>query len=157
MKIRESVTIHATAETVWFFLDDPDMVKQWNPKVKDWQPVSQGNHGQGYAFRILYGMSNKHTWFDAVFSEYSPFTRLVWSLTDPKKPQLAPTTLTYTLEAKGDNVRLTQVIEFDDKVIPWPLRWLVLFILKFGKPMNETRDGKAETYLETLKRFAEGV
>lgn len=147
MRLTESVTIQAPAETVWFFLDDPDLVKAWNPKVIAWEPLGNTPRGPGFTFRIQYGMRGRQSWWEGRFSEYRPHTRLVWDLHDPAKPDHR-TQLSYELEPRGNAVRLTQHIDFPDAMIPLPFRWLVKLIFKTGKP-------RGERYLATLKRLAE--
>ncbi len=150
MKVRESIQIDAPPETVWFFLDDPELVQKWSPKLVDWEPVSEGEKRQGYTFRIRNQMGSRLIWSQAVFSEYQPYTHLVWTMSFPDHPKRHPATLTFTLVPNGNGTHLTQELDLNKKNIPLFWRPIVRFIMAFGKPQGEPM-------LSRLKRLAEGI
>ncbi|MEM9227467.1 MAG: SRPBCC family protein [Verrucomicrobiota bacterium] len=146
--IRDSITLDCSAEVLWYLLEDPGLMQEWNPKVKDWEALSTGKMGPGYEFKLLYGMRSKLTWCNVKVAQYRPHRQLVWEVQPPEAKNIEATRLSFDLEVTAlHQTRLTQTVEMPDALIPLPWRWLAKFILRFGK-----RQGKGQ-----LERLSELV
>ncbi len=66
MTIRDSILINRTPDKVWAFVENPELMKQWNPKVQ-WVTAGAQNRGQGFVYAITYLMSGKAQEFRAEF------------------------------------------------------------------------------------------
>ncbi|QYY34548.1 SRPBCC family protein [Ruficoccus sp. ZRK36] len=150
MKLRESITIRARPEAIWVFLEDPDLMREWNPKLLDCEHIEGPKAGQGATYRACYRMGSKEMWCIQRLSDYDPPTSLGWHITDPENDRLDGTRLRFTLKRTRQGIRVKQEIEFPDALIPTPVRWLIRLIMAVGKPQGEL-------FLAKLKRTVEEV
>jgi len=52
MILRDSVRINAPPERVWQYVEDPERMKLWNPKLKAVVSVSWGQRCKGFRYRF---------------------------------------------------------------------------------------------------------
>ncbi len=71
MTIRDSILINRTPDKVWAFVENPELMKQWNPKVQ-WVTAGAQNRGQGFVYAITYVMSGKAQEFRAEYVTCEP-------------------------------------------------------------------------------------
>jgi uncharacterized protein YndB with AHSA1/START domain len=148
MIIRDSVQINRAPDKVWKFIENPELMKQWNPKVQ-WVTAGDQQRGQGFVYGITYVMSGKAQEFRGEYVAYDPPRSLVIRLTSTAMPQDSFVEERYTLTANGDSTLLEQRIEIRNSGINIFWRLLAAFIMRFGKPVGKR-------YLETLKELVEG-
>lgn len=147
MTIRDSIQIDRSADTVWKFVESPELMKQWNPKVQ-WVTAGDQKRGPGFTYGITYVMSSKAQEFRGEYVTYDPPHSLVIRLTSTEMPQDSFVEERYTLTDKGSSTLLEQRIEVNNSGINIFWRFLIAFITRFGKPVGKR-------YLETLKELVE--
>ena len=147
MTILESVRINCPPDRVWRFVEDPGLMKQWNPKVQ-WVTGGGEKRGQGFVYGITYVMSGKAQEFRGEYVTYEPPRLLVIRLTNEMMPQGVFAEERYTLTDNGSSTLLEQRIEFPNSGVNIFWRLLIAFITRFGKPVGKR-------YLETLKELVE--
>ena len=147
MNIHDSIQINRSPEKVWAFVENPELMKQWNPKVQ-WVTAGDQKRGPGFVYGITYVMSGKAQEFRGEYVTYEPLRSLVIRLTSPTLPQTSFVEERYTLTDKGNSTLLEQRIEINNSGINIFWRLLVAFIMWFGKPVGKR-------YLETLKELVE--
>ena len=146
MKLVDSIFINLPAKTVWSFLQNPENMPLWNPKVKRVSPASFAQPGQGYRYAITYQMHEraKASEFLAEFVHYEPPSKLVIRLTGSFAPHDMVIEEIYELTGRDEGTLLTQTIGIDNSGINIFCRFLIWLIQRWGKPTG-TR------YLETLR------
>jgi uncharacterized protein YndB with AHSA1/START domain len=149
MILKDTVQIKSPPEKVWAFIEDPQRMKSWNPKVQTVSLISWGERNVGYRYRITYVMSQKAREFLAEITEYKKPERLVLHLTESDHPTRSSVDEIYQLSPTGEWTLLEQRIEINNSGMNIFLRLLVFFIMRFGKPTGKK-------YLETLKELVEG-
>ncbi len=149
MILTDSVHINAPPERVWQYLEDPERMKLWNPKIKDVVPIFWGQRSKGFRYRITYVMGAREREFSAEIEEYQPCARLVIRHTGGSLPVTAYVQEMYELSSIGAGTLLTQTIRVHNLRVNFFLRLLVSFVIRFGKPTGKK-------YLEQLRELAEG-
>jgi uncharacterized protein YndB with AHSA1/START domain len=147
MTLRDKVQIKTPPERVWPFIEDPERMKLWNPKIRKVTPISWGDRDRGFRYRITYFMGKKESEFSAEIVEYRKPERLVIRLTEGRLPWGGYVNEVYELSGDKDGTLLEQRIEIDVEINIF-LRWLIAFIVRFGSPTGKK-------YLERLKELAE--
>lgn len=147
MKLVDSVFINRPAGTVWSFLQNPENMPLWNPKVKRVSPASFAQPGQGYRYAITYQMHEraKASEFLAEFVHYEPPSKLVIRLTGGVAPRDRIIEEIYELSERDGGTLLTQTIRIDNAGINIFFRFLIWLIQRWGKPAGLR-------YLETLRK-----
>jgi len=148
MTLRDRVQIKSPPETVWPFVEDPERMKLWNPKIQTVTPISWGDRDIGFRYRITYVMGKKENDFLAEIVEYRKPEKLVIRLTEGRLPWGGYVSEAYELSRTKDGTLLEQSIEIPNSGINIFLRWLIAFIVRFGSPTGKK-------YLERLKELAE--
>lgn len=150
MKIEDDIFINHPAETVWAFLEKPENMPLWNPKVKRVSPSSFSGPQQGFRYAITYQMHEraKATEFLAEFIHFEPFSRLVIRLTGGLSPHNRVIEEIYELSERDGGTFLTQTIRIDDSGINVFFRLLIWIIQRWGRPTGKR-------YLETLRDIVE--
>jgi len=149
MILTDSVRINAQPERVWQYLEDPERMKLWNPKIKEVVPISWGQRSRGFRYRITYVMGGRERESSAEIEEYLPCARLVIRHTGASLPLNAYAQEMYELSPTGGGTLLTQTIRVHNLRVNFFLRLLVFFVQRFGKPTGKK-------YLVQLKELAEG-
>ena len=85
--LKDAVQIKSPPEKVWTFIEDPERMKAWNPKVQSISPISWGERAIGYRYRITYAMTNKASEFLAEITEWRKPEKLVIHLTEGNLPK----------------------------------------------------------------------
>jgi uncharacterized protein YndB with AHSA1/START domain len=148
MILRDSVQINAPPEKVWRFIEDPERMKLWNPKIQSITPISWGERSIGTRYQITYVMSQKAREFFAEITEYRKAEKLVIRLIQRDSRPQSYVEEIYELGPHAGNTFLEQRIEIHDSSINIFLRLLISFIRRFGKP-------EGQKYLDTLKELVE--
>ncbi|MDD2916090.1 MAG: SRPBCC family protein [Gallionella sp.] len=151
MKLVNSIFINRSPEVVWAFLEDPEHMLLWNPKVKQVSPSCFAEPKQGYRYDITYqmGASAVASGLQAEFVCFEPCSKLVIRQTGGlPSPQDRIIEETYELVERGGGTFLTQTIRVENSGINIFLRLLIWFIRKFGKPAGKP-------YLETFRDILE--
>ena len=147
MIIRDSVEINRPPDKVWRFIENPELMKQWNPKVQ-WVTAGDGKRGQGFVYGITYVTRGKAQEFRAEYVTYDAPCLLAIRLTSTAMPQDSFVEERYTLTDNGSSTLLEQHIEVHNSEINIFWKMLAAFIMRFGKPVGKR-------YLETLKELVE--
>jgi uncharacterized protein YndB with AHSA1/START domain len=151
MQLRESINIRARPEALWLFLEDPTLMREWNPKVIDVEPPVDPTRGLGATYRVCYRMVGQERWFLQRIAEYRPHTRLAWELVnDTPEVPVEGTRAIFDLAPARRGIRLKQTVVLPDRLIPWYVRWLIRFLMLAGKPQGERA-------LVRLKRLVEDL
>ena len=149
MVLQDSVHIKSPPEKVWTFIEDPERIKFWNPKIQAITPISWGKRHVGYRYRIIYAMIHKASEFLAEIVEYRKPEKLVAHLTEGNLPRGSSVDEIYELSRSGEGTLLEQRIEIHNSGINIFFRLLIAFIFRFGRPTGKK-------YLEKLKELVEG-
>lgn len=148
MILRDSVRIKSPPEKVWRFIEDPERMKSWNPKVQSISPISWGERSVGYRYRVTYVMSRKANEFLAEIIEYRKPEKIVIRLTEANLPRGSTVNEIYELSPSEEGTLLEQRIEINNSGLNLFFRLLIAFIHRFGKPTEKR-------YLEALKELIE--
>jgi uncharacterized protein YndB with AHSA1/START domain len=146
--LRDTVQIKSPPEKVWTFIEDPERMKAWNPKIQTVAPISWGERDRGYRYRITYAMGKKTSEFFAEIIEYRKPETLVIRHTEGNLPIGSSINETYRLSPTDDGTSLEQRIEINNSGVNLFWRLLIGFVYRFGKPTGQK-------YLEKLKELAE--
>ncbi len=150
MDLVNKIIINRPAGTVWAFLEDPQNMLLWNPKVKRVSPSSSSDFKQGYRYAITYQLNEKAaaTEFLAEFVHFEPFSKLVIRHTGGISPHNRVIEEVYELSERGGGTLLIQTIHIENSGINIFLRLLILLIQRYGKPTGKP-------YLGTLRDIIE--
>jgi len=148
MILEDTVQIKGPPEKVWIFIEDPERMKLWNPKIQRISAISWGERAVGYRYRITHTMRNKTSEFLAEIVEYRKPEMLVIRLTDGNLPSGSYTDETYRLSRTAEGTLLEQKIEIHNSGINIFFRLLIAFISRFGRPTGQK-------YLENLRELVE--
>jgi len=147
MKQKESIKIFATQEQFWSFIEDPNNLPLWNPKVRKVTAMNSSHH-LGYSFGIMYELSGKAMEYRAEMTRFEPPTHLTFTFTGGSFPSENFVNEEFTITPHGDHCMLHRTIDFSNANIPLWAKILMWIIFRFGSPMGKT-------YLETLKEIVE--
>ena len=148
MILKDTVQIKSPPDTVWMFIEDPERMKSWNPKIQCISSISWGERAIGYRYRVTYVMKGKTSDFLAEIVEYRKPEKLVIRLTEGNLPRGSYVNEIYQLSATIEGTLLEQRVEIHNSGINIFLRLLIALISRFGKPTGEK-------YLEKLKELVE--
>jgi hypothetical protein len=130
------------------FIEDPERMKSWNPKIRHISSISWGERAPGYRYRITYAMREKKSEFLAEIVEYRKPEKLVIRLTEGNLPRGSTINESYQLSPTVEGTLLEQRVEIHNSGINIFFRLLIAFIFRFGKPTGQK-------YLEKLKELVE--
>jgi len=150
MTLRKSVWIKAPPERVWRYLDDPELMKLWNPKIRKVAAVSWGQRCKGFRYRLTYVMGGKESEVSAEIEEYRPPAKLVIRLTGGRLPPAGYAHEIYDISKEKGGTALTQTIQLHNSGINLLFRLVIAFVYRFGKPTGMP-------YLTQLKNLAESA
>ena len=147
--LKDSIRINAPPEKVWHYLENPGLLKRWNPKIKEIVPISWGQPARGHRYRITYVMGGKEREFSAEIEEYQSPVNLVIRLTGGSLPPTGYAQELYELSREHGETLLTQTIRVHNSGINVLVRLLMAVLQRFGKPTGKK-------YLVLLKELVEG-
>ncbi len=149
MILRDQIVIERSAQEVWPYVENPERMMSWNPKVKKVTRAHwDGRPGVGFRYGIMYEMSGKVGEMEAEVTTYEPPFRLVIRLTGGRLPEKAYVEEIYELSEDNGRTLLRQKIIMHHSGINIVFRLLIFFVSRFGRPTGKT-------YLETLKGLVE--
>ena len=139
MKLVNSIFIHRPAKTVWAFLEKPENMLLWNPKVKHVSPSSFSAPQQGYRYAITYQLheNSRATEFMAEFVHYEPYSKLVIRHTENTSARNRVIEEIYELSERDGGTFLTQTINIENSGINIFFRILIWMIQRWGKPVGK--------------------
>lgn len=139
MKLVNSIFIHRSAKPVWAFLEKPENMLLWNPKVKHVSPSSFSAPQQGYRYAITYQMhdNSRATEFLAEFVHYEPFSKLVIRHTGGVSPRNRVIEEIYELSERDSGTFLTQTINIENSGVNIFFRLIIWIIQRWGKPVGK--------------------
>jgi len=150
MELIDNIFINRPAGTVWAFLEKPENMLLWNPKVKRVSPSAFEGPQKGYRYSITYQMHEraKPSEFLAEFVHFEPLSKLVIRHTGGLSPHNRVIEEIYELAERDGGTFLTQTIRIGNAGINIFFRFLIWFIQRWGKPTGKR-------YLETLRDIIE--
>ena len=152
MKLYDFIIVKSNPERVWDFLDGPDRMKTWNPKISSVVPLSHGKPRAGYRYRINYLMGSKKRELEAEVKEYRKPSYLLIGLKEQfnvkHNTRYRSFSEAYRLTAHKHGTKVEQTITLNDSGIPFLFQALIKLLMRIGKP-------KGEKYLYTLKNMVE--
>ena len=151
MKLVNSVFINSSPDTVWAFLENPENMLLWNPKVKHVSPSCFSSPKQGYRYAITYQMSGNAiaSELEAEFVHFEPLSKLTIRHTGGlSSPPGRIIEENYELAERNGGTFLTQTICIRNSGINIFLRLLIWIIQKWGKPTGKP-------YLEVFRDIIE--
>jgi hypothetical protein len=150
MKLIDSIYTNCSAQTVWTFLQNPENMLLWNPKVKRVSPGSFDQPRLGFQYAITYQMRDRAPAqeFLAEFVHFEPPLKLVIRLIGGLAPRHSLIEEIYELSERDSGTFLKQTIHLDNSGINIFFRFLIWFIQRTGKPTGKR-------YLETLRDIIE--
>ena len=86
MILKDKIQIDRTPEKVWQYIQSPVLMKEWNPRIKAFVPVSWGEPVDGYRYRVRYKMIGRESNFLAEFMEYQKPVKLLIHLSGGNLP-----------------------------------------------------------------------
>ena len=152
MKLVNSIFIRRPAAAVWAFIEKPENLLRWNPKVKRVLPPHLSKPRQGYRYAISYQMSNKAVVsnFQAEFVIYQPPAKLLIRHTEGSaRASDRVIDEIYELKEMDGGCLLKQTIHVKNSGINIFLRLLLWLVQTLGKPTGKP-------YLADLRDILEG-
>jgi len=152
MKLVNSIFINRPTGTVWAFLEKPENMQLWNPKVINVSASSYSDYQQGYRYAITYQLHEKSrpSEFLAEYVHFEPWSKLVIRHTDSFSPQNRVIEEAYELSERGGGTFLKQTILIQNSGINIFLQFLIWIIQKWGKPTGKP-------YLGIFRDIIEGT
>jgi carbon monoxide dehydrogenase subunit G len=133
MKTTDQIDIDATPEQVWPFLADPVLQAAWNPKIISIDRPCEGLVRIGETYR----MTAKHTNAQQDSEVHVVDVIEAQQLTFEHRTAEAGTGFVVieaiTLTPMGAGTRVEQTVDLSKTPIPWLLRPVIRFVMKFGK------------------------
>jgi carbon monoxide dehydrogenase subunit G len=80
MILRDRTYIDRMPEEVWRFIEDPLLIRSWNPGIREIIPASIGERGDGFRYRARYELGGRESNFEAEIVEYRRPDRFVLHL-----------------------------------------------------------------------------
>jgi len=149
LTFKDHIRIHASPADVWCFLEDPDMLKLWCPKLQQTTLVDNQRLRAGTRFQSTYDMRGKTYTVDAHVQAADEPSRLVMLYTGGclgdggsarESIELPPT--------EDDWTALTRRVEIIDARISLWCRLLIRVSNLIGRPIGRTN-------LQELKQLVE--
>lgn len=148
MILRQTVWIDAPPEEVWVFLDDPEIMKAWNPKLVSVVPNPHRTRCVGREYRAVYSMSGRQTECIARVEKYQPPLRLEIHVRRREDTRGKYVREIYELSAHNGGTQVTQSVDLQSWGIP---SWVGLFM----KLLHRFGSSVEQPYLERLKNLVE--
>ena len=77
MILNDKIQIDRSPEEVWQYIGTPALMKEWNPRIRAFIPVSWGEPAEGYKYRVRYKIIGRESNFLAEFMEYQRPAKLL--------------------------------------------------------------------------------
>ena len=145
---KERTIIRASLEQVWNFIEDPNNLPKWNPKVQGITSFSGSGKEIGANFGILYVMNTKADDLRGEILVREALSRLTFRYSGGQMPQGDYVDEGFILTQVDDTIGLVRTIDIHLKEIPWWVKIIMWIIFKTGKPVGKP-------YIETLKDLIE--
>ncbi len=137
MTQKETILINSPIEKVWNFIEDPNNLQLWNPKVQ--RVTAFGNSGKsvGSNFGIMYMMNNIPSEMRGEIVVHEPNSRLTFRFLDGKMNHGTFVDESFFLTKAPNGVLLERSIDFTNAPIPWWGRIIMWIVFKTGKPVGD--------------------
>ena len=150
MILKDKIQIGRSPEEVWQYIQSPELMKEWNPRVKAFVPVSWGEPAEGYRYRVRYKMIGRESNFLAEFMEYQKPVKLIIHLSGGNLPVKGYIQEIYELAENSGGTLLKQRIEVYTSGIHIFSGCITIFIHFFSRFSRKK-------HLRLLKDFIETV
>lgn len=134
MPLKESIEIQAGRETVWALIADPASWPGWNEKIQTVQRSHRGDVFPGERFQASFRIGSKVTPSEVEVITAEPCARLVIRQHYSFNNRMRSVDIAFDLESARSGTRITQRVDMRHTVIPWPIRFLISCIHRFGRP-----------------------
>ena len=111
MILKDKIQIDRSPEEVWQYIQSPALMKEWNPRIRAFVPVSWGEPAEGYRYRVRYKMIGRESNFLAEFMEYQRPVKLLIHLSGGNLPVKGYIQEIYELTENTRGTLLKQRIE----------------------------------------------
>jgi uncharacterized protein YndB with AHSA1/START domain len=145
--LRESILIPAPADRVWAAVANPETWLAWNPKIKSVRRANRGSVVAGEHFHAVFMLGKRELASNVEIVACEPPTRLELRQHYEFRQRSRFIRVVFDLESTAAGVRLTQTMDVAGAGIPWPLRLLVGWIHRFGRPVGKSSLEQLRTQL----------
>lgn len=149
---KETILINVPIETVWNFIEDPNNLQLWNPKVQRVTAFSNSGKSVGSTFGILYMMSNKANEMRGEVTVREPMSRLTFRYSGAQMERNDFVEEGFLLLSDGNTTILERTINFSHAPLPWWAKIIMRIIFTAGKPVEESYLVKLKESIEKQSR-----
>jgi ribosome-associated toxin RatA of RatAB toxin-antitoxin module len=110
--LHNAITINAPVDKIWDALSDIEELEKYDPTVKKSIALSQARIGIGATRKV--SMKDGKNWFEENVTVWKPNEALTYELTACSFP-VHKLKHSYEFEQKGNQIRVTQVMEYQIK------------------------------------------
>jgi len=145
MIFKDKIQINRPPEEVWQYIQSPALMKEWNPRIKAFVPVSWGEPAEGYRYRVRCKMIGSESNFLAEFMEYHKPAKLLIHLSGGNLPVKGYIQEVYELAENTRGTLLNQRIEVYNSgmhIFSGCMRVCIHFFSRFSKkkPLRLLKD-----------------
>jgi hypothetical protein len=148
MILKDKIQIDRSPEEVWQYIQSPAFLKEWNPRIRAFVPVSWGEPAEGYRYRVRYKMIGRESNFLAEFMEYQKPVKLLIHLSGGNLPVKGYIQEIYELTENTRGTLLKQRIEVHNSGMHIFSGCMTIFIHFFSR-------FSGKKHLRLLKDFIE--
>ncbi len=149
MILRDKIQMGRPPEEVWQYIQSPALMKEWNPGIKAFVPVSWGEPAEGYRYRVRYKMIGRESNFLAEFMEYQKPVRLLIHLSGGNLPVKGYIQEVYELDENTSGTLLKQRIEVYNSGMNIFSRCMTIFIHFFSRLSRKKHLRLLKDFIET--------
>ena len=145
----DKVRIAAPPADVWCFIEDPDMVAVWNPKLLSTERVGSVSQGVGCTYRAVFSMNGRETHMNARIEDSQHPQRLVVTYCGGDLPPDGTVRETWELVPDGETgTRVRHTVDMVNTGIGLLFRIVIRMVHRFGRPVGQD-------CMERLKQLVE--
>jgi carbon monoxide dehydrogenase subunit G len=149
MILKDKIQIDRSPEEVWQYIQSPAFMKEWNPGIRAFVPVSWGEPAEGYRYRVRYKMIGRENNFLAEFMEYQKPVKLLIHLSGGNLPVKGYTQEIYELAENTRGTLLKQRIEVHNSGMHIFSGCMTIFIHFFSRFSRERHLRLLKDFIET--------
>lgn len=151
MKLKESIIIAATPETVWKHLADPNTWRQWNTRVKVVRRDRSGelSSSEQFSAKLLIRDREVPSQIAVARCQKGAKLELVQNFEDSQRRRMVRVKFRLTA-SRGGGTRVSQEVDLGKSGVPLLVRTFIVVLHKLGK-------SEEISPLENLKRLIEAI
>jgi len=152
MILKDKIHIDRSPEEVWQYIQGPALMKEWNPRIRAFVPVSWGEPAEGYKYRVRYKMIGRESNFLAEFMEYQKPVKLLIHLSGGNLPVKGYIQEIYELAENTRGTLLKQRIEVYNSgtnIFSGCTKVFIHFFSRFSRKRNLRL---LKDFIETMQR-----